>query len=356
MANDTKAFFVEETGVLFSGRTRLRAVILTSTSSSQNGVIRLTLPNNNLNTLFKAGITAGETVTLDLNEYPILFKDGIAVQSLSNCNATIICDSLNAQLATLWSPGDFAETKGWWDASDEATISEDASKGVDTWSNKQDATLWTMEDEGAKPITDTTRINGLNVIDFTSTARFTCPRGQSGTRDGDWTIVWFGSIGTVTSTDDAIFSMEDSSARKATLEANNATQFDGRFDGTAIGSGVDFTLTGGPYSGNTIMVCDLSREDDSIRVRMNGEQRGAAAGTYDTSMGSRIVLKIMSNPAGNRPIAGSVGEFIVAKFPNGYVGSKEYIEKAEGYLAYKWGIQDLLPADHPYKTNPPREE
>lgn len=356
MANDTKAFFVEDTGELFAGRTRLRAVILTSTSSTQNGTIRLTPKDDNQMTLFKAGITAGETVTLDLNEYPILFKDGMDVQSLSNCNATIICDNIDTQLATLWSPGDFAETKGWWDASDESTISEDASKGVDTWSNKQDATLWQMEDEGDKPVTDTTRINGLNVIDFTNPARFTCPRGQSGTRDGDWTIVWFGSIGTVDNAGDAIFSMEDADARKATIDANAAAQFDGAFDGTSIGSGVDFTLTGGPYSGNTIMVCDLSREDDSIRVRMNGEQRGAAAGNYDTSMGSKIIFKLMSNPGGNRQLAGSVGEFIVAKFPNGYVGSEDYIEKAEGYLAYKWGVQDLLPADHPYKTNPPREE
>lgn len=356
MANDTKAFFVETTGELFAGRTRLRAVVLTSTSSTQNGVIRLTKPNDNLHTLFKAGITAGETVTLDLNEYPILFKDGIDVQSLSNCNATIICDSLDSQLATLWSPGDFAQTKGWWDASDESTITEDASKGVDTWSNKQDATLWTMEDEGDKPVTDTTRINGLNVIDFTNPARFTCPRGTSGTTDGNWTVVWFGSIGTVDQSGDGIFSMEDQNTRKAHINAGAVTQFDGAFDGDGLGSGVDFSLTGGPYSGNTIMVMDLSREDDSIRVRVNGEQQGATAGDYTISMDSGIVFKIMSNPGGNRQLAGSVGEFIVAKFSNGYTGSEDYIEKAEGYLAYKWGVQSLLPSDHPYKTNPPREE
>ena len=29
------------------------------------------------------------------------------------------------------------------------------------------------------------------------------------------------------------------------------------------------------------------------------------------------------------------------------------VEKAEGYLAHKWGVTSLLPADHPYKSSSP---
>ena len=29
------------------------------------------------------------------------------------------------------------------------------------------------------------------------------------------------------------------------------------------------------------------------------------------------------------------------------------IEKAEGYLAHKWGRTSALPSDHPYKTSAP---
>jgi hypothetical protein len=29
------------------------------------------------------------------------------------------------------------------------------------------------------------------------------------------------------------------------------------------------------------------------------------------------------------------------------------VEKAEGYLAHKWGVTSLLPFDHPYKSSSP---
>jgi len=30
-------------------------------------------------------------------------------------------------------------------------------------------------------------------------------------------------------------------------------------------------------------------------------------------------------------------------------------EKAEGYLAWKWGLEGNLPSDHPYKNSAPTE-
>ena len=29
------------------------------------------------------------------------------------------------------------------------------------------------------------------------------------------------------------------------------------------------------------------------------------------------------------------------------------VQKAEGYIAHKWGLESNLPADHPYKSEPP---
>ena len=63
----------------------------------------------------------------------------------------------------------------------------------------------------------------------------------------------------------------------------------------------------------------------------------------------------MTNFNGNRRLGGQMGEMITAVFDNGYTDSQDFIEKAEGYLAYKFGAQDLLPELHPYKTQPPRE-
>ena len=34
-------------------------------------------------------------------------------------------------------------------------------------------------------------------------------------------------------------------------------------------------------------------------------------------------------------------------------GDKTHIEKAEGYIAHKWGMANLLPNSHPYKNSAP---
>ena len=88
---------------------------------------------------------------------------------------------------------------------------------------------------------------------------------------------------------------------------------------------------------------------------MNGTIVGST-NNYTTQQGNTIDFRIMANSQGNRQLAGSFGELIVAHFDNGFTGSQDFILKAEGYLAFKWGVQNLLPADHPYKVNPPREE
>jgi len=362
MANDTKAFEITTTGTFFNGRTRLRAVILTSTVNTSGliGSIRLTSPNDVNTTLFKTTVNAGQNFTLDLNEYPILFKDGLSVQTLSNCKATLICDSLNEEVVTpLWSPGDFAQTFGWWDASDTASFAIDGSNNVLTWDNKQNTSLWQMAADGsaATPVSGATTVNDLNVFDFTNPQRLAIARQQAPwTKDGDLTVISFNVIGTVDQDGDSIISVADNSSAFWQVEADNGAgaAFDGKFEQTGLGS-ADYTFSGGPFSGNTIMAQDLDFGTSTIRTRMNGTQVGTT-GNYTTQLGNSNSFKIMSNNGGNRQLAGSFGELIVAHFANGYQDSQDYILKAEGYLAYKWGAQSVLPADHPYKVNPPREE
>ena len=87
---------------------------------------------------------------------------------------------------------------------------------------------------------------------------------------------------------------------------------------------------------------------------MNGTEVGSSS-NYNTKLGNTNNFKMMANNVGNRQLEGSFGEMVVAIFPNGYTDSEAFIEKCEGYLAYKYGVQSLLPVSHPYKTQPPRE-
>ena len=49
-----------------------------------------------------------------------------------------------------------------------------------------------------------------------------------------------------------------------------------------------------------------------------------------------------------------MGEFFTVAGLPGNGGTDIYsIEKAEGYLAHKWGLESSLPSSHPYKTSAP---
>ena len=362
MANYTKAFQVTATGTVFSGRTILRSIVVSSTQKTTGamGLIRLTTPDAPNTTLFKSEVNAGQNITLDLNEYPILFRTGISVQALSNCTATLICDSLvEATEAPLWSPGDFSATLGWWDASDTSTFTTDVNDKVVNWNNKQNANLWQFgaDTTGDTPTSGATTVNELNVFDFNGTdEKLVCAKQQTGLpKSGDLTIITFNVIGTVNNGADSIVSCEDNSGKHFQIDADDAAQFNGAFSQSGMGTGLGHTFTGGPYSGNHIMATDLDAGNDFSRTRFNGTLVGSSS-NYSTQFGNTIKFNVMANKVGNRQLAGSFGEMIVASFPNGFADSEDYIEKAEGYLAYKWDVQSLLPSDHPYKLNPPREE
>lgn len=362
MSNDSKAFQVTATGTVFSGRTRIRSIVITSSQKTTGamGLIRLTSPDDINTTLFKSEVNPGQSITLDLNEYPILFKTGISVQTLSNCTALLICDSLvEATEAPLWSPGDFAATLGWWDASDSSTFTLDANDDVISWNNKQNAGLWQMGagSSGGTPTSGATTVNELNVFDFDGTGnKLTCAKQQTGIpKNGDLTIITFSVIGTVNNGGDSIVAAVDNSGKEFQIDADDPAQFNGAFSQTGMGNGLGHTFSGGPYSGNNIMATDLDHGAGFSRTRMNGTLVGSD-GDYANQFGNTIQFNIMANAATNRQLGGSFGEMIVASFPNGFADSEDYIQKAEGYLAYKWDVQSLLPADHPYKLNPPREE
>jgi hypothetical protein len=51
-------------------------------------------------------------------------------------------------------------------------------------------------------------------------------------------------------------------------------------------------------------------------------------------------------------VIGAVIELMEMVFSN-TVWSQPIIEKAAGKLAHKYGLQSLLPVDHPYKSTPP---
>lgn len=122
-------------------------------------------------------------------------------------------------------------------------------------------------------------------------------------------------------------------------------------------SNTAFSFVGGPYTGTNICVLDMDFITGSIRARINGTEVGTNS-NYSNKIGNKILCKFMCNSGGNRQLAGNLGDFIIAKFEDGYNGengSKIFIEQTEGYLAWRYGMEAKLAFNHPYRDAPPRD-
>ncbi len=90
MKSDVKAVRKNSTGTIFGGRTRLRGIILGSTSSSSAG--QVTLRDGNGVDQFVVDVPAGDTFAYNLAEDGILFEGGMSVQAINDCTVTVILD------------------------------------------------------------------------------------------------------------------------------------------------------------------------------------------------------------------------------------------------------------------------
>ena len=242
-----------------------------------------------------------------------------------------------------------------WFRADVASSLITAGDSVTTWNNLVDNTKFTMQsDGGADTPTTGGSINGVPALQFSNPQRLAASQDNiAKPSNGNLTIVTCVDIGAVDQSADSIFGVEDASSNNFKVEANSATQFDGKYAQSGLGG--PFNFSGGPYSGPHIVVVDMDFAGSTIRARVDGTEVGSS-GSYNNQLGRRIAVKLMSQPIGNRQLAGQMAEFIMACFEdNGYTDSEAYIEKCEGYLAYKYGLQSELPGLHPYKTQPPRE-
>lgn len=92
------------------------------------------------------------------------------------------------------------------------------------------------------------------------------------------------------------------------------------------------------------------KSTDQATIRGNGAAVGACAGAsfawaavpVDSVIGN-------ANKVSSNQLDGTIGELLM------YTGNStdSEVEKIEGYLAWKWGLQGSLPASHPYKSQKP---
>ena len=109
------------------------------------------------------------------------------------------------------------------------------------------------------------------------------------------------------------------------------------------------SATGGSITGNDwyILCMGYSGGTTAVPYSLNGTTR-------TTTVGGIASDKIITQPLtfSGRPdssFAGSVAEILHYNEPL----TTPQVQKVEGYLAWKWGLQANLPAGHPYKSGAP---
>lgn len=264
-----------------------------------------------------------------------------------------------------WSPADDITTAIWIDASD-ATSYTTSGSTVTAVTDKAGNYSFTVN---GTPTVVSSALNSLPVFDFLASSNedFTTTSEQAQT-DGSgnhWAIGIF-LIDSVDDTQDSLWSVENNtvsgtSKRDYAISAGNASAFNGELDldglssnriSTTIGNKQDFD-SGLSLDNYHIVSVIFNKTGNQIALRTNGSDAFTPVNDYDNSLNQNQDVRIMRNRANERT-DGRVAEFFTVAGAPGTGGTDiTDVQKAEGYLAHKWGLESSLPVDHPYKSSAP---
>jgi len=259
-----------------------------------------------------------------------------------------------------WTPSD-VNVVAWIDASDSSSWS---SSGSTLTSVTDKAGTYSMT-VGGTPTTNNTQ-NGLNVFTFSGSNEYlqsTAFRTQTSSGN-HWAIGVF-RYDTTDNSQDSFWSYETNQSPKrdyAISSASSSNTWPGELDLDGLSSGRISNTIGNLQSWNSasitrlswaIVVANFNKSGNQISVRVNGSNAFTPVNDYTNSISPNQELRLMRNRA-SQELAGRLGEFFtVADIPGTGGTDISDIEKAEGYLAWKWGLVSSLPSDHPYKNSAP---
>ena len=161
----------------------------------------------------------------------------------------------------------------------------------------------------------------------------------------------------VNASKDSFWSFEGASRTYAISSGATNNTFPGEIDydgANTIANGISrnqFTVNIARYTFAIVSVV-FNKAGNQIFGRINGTLR-TSVDPYDNSIDTVAQARLFRN-RGNIRIQGYIAEFFhVADVPGTGGTDISDVEKAEGYLAHKWGMDGLLPAGHPYKNSAP---
>ncbi|MGB2398400.1 MAG: hypothetical protein ACPH63_06790, partial [Flavobacteriaceae bacterium] len=266
--------------------------------------------------------------------------------------------NLQTTSSSNWTPEDENDIFGWWDASDTTTINQDQNGYVSSVLNKANS-WWNLEQSIStnKIRTGISTIGGLNTLtsdgnDWLATSYRNITSSVSNDK---WMIITAGQVGNnVNSKRNAFWSLDDnygSSDEDIHFRAGDGSNFYGALEGgPGMGWSPDTQVFGNyNYEGEYIISSTVVRSDEYFYSRINGEQKVSGQGTNDIDARNiRFLLFVNRNGNQKMPSGSLFTEILLINSDD-----SSLLNKIEGYLAHKWGLEGYLVNSHPYKSSAP---
>ena len=258
--------------------------------------------------------------------------------------------------AAAWDPSTDITAAIWLDASDTGSYTLSGSNVTAITDKAGNATVTV----NGTPNVSTT-LDSKNTFTFVPSEDFTTNQFAQASSGNHWAIgvmQW----NTRNDTQDSFWSVETTSSPKRDYAISaGANNFDGELDldalssnriSSTIGNKQDFD-SGIAQNTWVIIGAIFNKTGNQIAVRVNGTNKFTPVNDYDNSLQTNMDLRIMRNRANER-MGGRMAEFFtVASVPGTGGTDITDFQKAEGYLAHKWGLEGNLPVNHPYKSAAP---
>ena len=292
--------------------------------------------------------------------YLLYFIISIAARNVNSQTVLPSLSGIHFKKSIDWSPSDVT-LSAWIDASD----SENYTASGTNLAGVTDKSGTSSFNVNGTPTIVSAGLNNLSVFDFSGTSENIISASYISHTDGSgnhWAIGVF-LADNVNNKRDSFWSFHTTTSPERDYSISSATSsnsWPGEIDldglsnnriSSTMGNGENWSSSASIDNWH-IVVAIFNKTGNRIQVRLNGSYV-VNVSDYDNSIQTSQQLRLMRN-RGSVHLDGRVAEFFSVKDIPGTGGTDiSDVEKAEGYLAHKWGLTGNLPVTHPYKSSAP---
>ena len=243
----------------------------------------------------------------------------------------------------LWTPSNLGSgiLTAWYKAD---SISGSDGDGVSAWTDSSGNGYDLAQGVSARqPTLQTNELNALSVVRYDGSNDILSDSDIADLDVGTGDI-WAATVFKATDDGTSNFILEKGTTQFAVM--NNAA---GVLQMRLGGNSNIPTESAGNWSRTEFVMVTGSRVSSTCTGFVNGSAMTTTNTTNTGSISNSNVLDIGAASVGGNPVTGDIAEVLVG----GATLTSSDREKLEGYLAWKWGLEDNLPSAHPYKTFPP---